>query len=96
MESDPGADLERRAARIEFAEGALARTRVPVRGLADLGRDVLTDVDVLSLDVDRRLRVTRSVLECKSGRARPASQTGSSGWPGSNPTFELSEPYWSA
>lgn len=67
---DPGADLERRVARLEFAEGALARLRVPVRVDADPGRGVLTDLDVLALDVDGRLRITRSILECKSGKGQ--------------------------
>lgn len=67
----PGGQLERRVARLEFAEGAFARLRVPlVADDADSGRDVLTDVDVLSLDLDRRLRLSRSVLECKSGKGQ--------------------------
>lgn len=66
----PGADLERRVARVEFGEGALVRLRVPVRIDADSGRDVLTDIDVLALDVDGRLRVSRSILECKSGKGQ--------------------------
>jgi hypothetical protein len=52
---------------MEFAEGALVRLRIPVRAEIDPGRDVLTDIDVLSVDVDLRLRVKRSILECKSG-----------------------------
>lgn len=63
-----GGELERRVARIEFAEGAVARLRVPVPAPgADSGRDILTDIDVLSVDVDLRLRVSRSSAECKSG-----------------------------
>ena len=65
-----GADLERRVARLEFAEGALARLRIPVYVDAEAGRDVLTDLDVLSLDIDSRLRLSRSTLECKSGRGQ--------------------------
>jgi hypothetical protein len=65
---DEGADLERRLARLEFAEGALARLRVPVQVEAEAGRDVATDVDVLAIDVDQRLRLTRSITECKSGQ----------------------------
>lgn len=65
-----GAELERRVARLEFAEGALARLRVPVYIDAEAGRDVLTDLDVLSVDIDSRLRLTRSTLECKSGRGQ--------------------------
>ena len=68
--NSPGADLERRVARIEFGEGALARLRVPIRVDADSGRDVLTDIDVLAVDVDGRLRVARSILECKSGKGQ--------------------------
>jgi hypothetical protein len=65
-----GAELERRVARLEFAEGALSRLRVPVYVDAEAGRDVLTDLDVLSLDIDSRLRLSRSTLECKSGRGQ--------------------------
>ena len=65
-----GAELERRVARLEFAEGALARLRVPVFVDAEAGRDVLTDLDVLSIDIDSRLRLSRSTLECKSGRGQ--------------------------
>ena len=67
---DDGADLERRVARLEFAEGALARLRVPVQVEAEAGRDVATDIDVLAIDVDQRLRLTRSITECKSGRGQ--------------------------
>jgi hypothetical protein len=62
-----GEDLERRIARLEFSQGALARLRVPVKVPADPGRNVLTDLDVLAIDVDLRLRTSRSILECKSG-----------------------------
>ncbi len=66
-----GGQLERRIARIEFAEGAVSRLRVPVPAPgATAGREVLTDIDVLSLDVDLRLRVSRSSAECKSGRGQ--------------------------
>jgi hypothetical protein len=67
---DPGGDLERRVARVEFAEGAFVRIRVPVRVDAESGRDVLTDVDVLALDVDLRLSVTTGLLESKSGKGQ--------------------------
>lgn len=67
---DQGSDFERRVARLEFAEGALARLRVPVFVDAEAGRDQLTDLDVLALDFDNRLRVSRSILECKSGRSQ--------------------------
>ena len=66
-----GGDLERRVARVEFAEGALVRMRVPVAAPgAESGRDILTDIDILSVDVDLRLRTTRSSSECKSGRGQ--------------------------
>ena len=68
--ANDGAELERRVARLEFAEGALARLRVPVYVDAEAGRDVLTDLDVLSIDIDNRLRLSRSTLECKSGRGQ--------------------------
>ncbi|NYD25042.1 hypothetical protein [Kineococcus aurantiacus] len=66
MQND-GHDLERRVGRVEFAEGALVRLRAPIRVDAESGRDVLTDIDVLAIDVDGRLRTSRSILECKSG-----------------------------
>lgn len=53
--------------RVEFADGALVRLREPIRVDAESGRDILTDIDVLAIDVDGRLRVSRSILECKSG-----------------------------
>ena len=66
-----GGQLERRVARLEFAEGAYTRLRVQLAAEgADSGKDVITDVDVLSLDLDRRLRLSRSVLECKSGKGQ--------------------------
>lgn len=67
---NPGAELERRVARLEFAEGALTRLRVPIRVTADPGRAILTDLDILALDVDNRLRMGRSILESKSGRGQ--------------------------
>lgn len=66
-----GGAFERRVARLEFAEGAFVRLRVPVSSDgADSSRDVLTDIDILSLDIDSRLRFTRSSLECKSGKGQ--------------------------
>ncbi|HEV8653824.1 MAG TPA: hypothetical protein VG276_31615 [Actinomycetes bacterium] len=56
--------------RVEFAEGALVRLRAPVRVNAEAGRDVLTDLDVVAVDIDLRLRVSRSILECKSGQGQ--------------------------
>ena len=67
---DPGADLERRVGRLEFAEGALARLRVPMRIAADRGREILTDLDVLAVDIDGRLRTSLSVLECKTTKGQ--------------------------
>lgn len=66
-----GGELERRVARLEFAEGALARVRVPVAADgSDGSRNVLTDMDILSVEVDARLRLSRSSLECKSGKGQ--------------------------
>lgn len=65
-----GAELERRVARLEFAEGALARLRVPLRVAADPGRAILTDIDVLAIDIDNRLRISRSILECKTTKGQ--------------------------
>ncbi|WP_370289080.1 hypothetical protein [Nocardioides sp.] len=62
--------MERRVGRTEFNDGALVRLRVPIRVDADSGRDVLTDIDVLAVDVDGRLRISRSILECKSGKGQ--------------------------
>lgn len=70
-EDTDGGVFERRVARLEFAEGAFVRLRVPVSADgAEQGRDVLTDIDILSIDVDSRLRSTRSSLECKSGKGQ--------------------------
>lgn len=64
----PGGDLERRIARVEFAEGAFVRLRVPVPAeVNDSGRDILTDIDVLSVDVTNRLHIETSSYECKGG-----------------------------
>lgn len=58
-------------ARLEFADGAFVRLRVPLPADdADAGRDVLTDIDVLSIDIDSRLRISRSSMECKSGKGQ--------------------------
>lgn len=66
-----GGLLERRIARVEFAEGALVRLRVPVPAEdADSGRDVLTDIDVLSVEVGSRLQIELATHECKSGRGQ--------------------------
>jgi hypothetical protein len=66
---DKGSELERRVGRVEFAQGALVRLRWPVFSPeAPAGRRVLTDVDVLSIDYDARLRHSISIYECKSIR----------------------------
>ena len=70
-EETDGSVFERRIGRLEFSEGALVRLRVPVAAPgADRGREVLTDVDVLTVDVDLRLRITRSSVEAKTGRGQ--------------------------
>lgn len=70
MMADQGEEFELRVARVEFAEGAHVRLRVPVRMDVESGRDILTDIDVLGLEVDQRLRTTRTVIECKSGKGQ--------------------------
>lgn len=66
-----GGRLERRIGRVEFAEGALVRLRVPVPAeRAESGRSVLTDIDVLSVEVGSRLQVELASHECKSGRGQ--------------------------
>jgi hypothetical protein len=66
---DKGSDLERRVGRAEFAQGALVRLRWPVFSPgAPAGRRVLTDVDVMAVDYDARLRLSVSIYECKSVR----------------------------
>jgi len=62
-----GKVLENRVGRIQFAAGSFTRLRVPVRALASRGRKILTDIDVLAVDIDFRLRPTLLVYECKSG-----------------------------
>ncbi|BBX94142.1 hypothetical protein H5U98_22785 [Mycolicibacterium boenickei] len=53
---------------MEFAEGAFVRLRVPLPAdTDDSARSVLTDIDVLSIDVDNRLRVETSSYESKGG-----------------------------
>ncbi len=64
MTIDPtsGEDMERRVARVEFAEGAFTRLRVPVKIEAEPGRDVLTDIDVANGEgVAREIRRFRDM-----------------------------------
>lgn len=63
---EKGAELERRFGRLEFADGAFVRLRWPIYQQVGGRRRTITDVDVLSLDFDSRLRPTLSVAECKS------------------------------
>jgi hypothetical protein len=59
---------------LEFAEGALARLRVPVPAEdAGAGRDVLTDIDVLSTDVEPACGSRDRRWSARAGRARPVS-----------------------
>lgn len=69
-----GADLERRFARLEFADGALVRTRWPVTHQISGRRRSVTDVDVLSVDFSTRLQETISIAECKSARGQSGEQ----------------------
>jgi hypothetical protein len=64
---DNGKVLENRVGRIQFGAGSFTRLRVPVKALASQGRKILTDIDVLAVDVDHRLRSSLSIYECKSG-----------------------------
>lgn len=65
-----GHDLERRVARIEFASGSFVRPNVLLYANREVELGVLTDLDVLSIDVDGRLRLSRGMLECKSGQGQ--------------------------
>jgi hypothetical protein len=72
--SDRGADLERRVGRLEFADGALVRLRWPVAHQVSGRRRTITDVDVLVVDFDARLRPLVSIIECKSARGQAGEQ----------------------
>jgi hypothetical protein len=72
--SNRGEELERRFARVEFADGALVRLRYPVTQEIARRRRQITDIDVLSLDFDARLRPTLGIAECKSARGLSGEQ----------------------
>lgn len=67
-----GAALERRVARLEFAEGAVVGIRYPVREPDSDQAHAITDLDVVAVDIDDRLRTTLSIFECKSVRGQKA------------------------
>ncbi len=67
-----GAALERRVARVEWAEGAVVALRFPVREPDSDQAHAITDVDVLSVDIDARLRTSTSIFECKAVRGQKA------------------------
>lgn len=67
-----GAALERRVARLEFAEGAVIAIRYPVREPNSDQAHAITDLDVVAVDIDNRLRFTVSIFECKSVRGQKA------------------------
>jgi hypothetical protein len=69
-----GEDLERRFARAEFADGALVRVRYPVTHIIAGRARTVTDVDVLSIDFDSRLRPHIGISECKSTRGQSGEQ----------------------
>lgn len=73
MNASKGADLERRVGRVEFGDGSLVRLRWPVPSPADSMR-AITDVDVLAIDFDSRLRPQVSIIECKSIRGQAGEQ----------------------
>ncbi len=68
--TNAGADLERRVARLDYADGALVRTRWPVIQQVNGRRRTVTDVDVLTIDFDARLRPLLAITECKSARSQ--------------------------
>jgi hypothetical protein len=52
------------------------RLRVPVPADdGEAGQAILTDIDVLSIDIDSRLRLSRSSMECKSGKTQGEPST---------------------
>jgi len=65
-EEDRGFALERRVARLEFAQGATVVMRFPVRVSDGKDLHVITDVDVLSIEFDQKLRLHKTIIECKS------------------------------
>ncbi|MEU8227830.1 hypothetical protein [Kribbella sp. NPDC048915] len=69
-----GAELERRVGLVEFADGSLVRLRHPVTQQIDGRRRIVTDVDVLSLEFDSRLRPRVGITECKSTRGQAGEQ----------------------
>jgi hypothetical protein len=71
---EKGDELERRFARVEFADGALVRVRHPVTQSVGGRPRTVTDVDVLSIDFDSRLRPHIGISECKSTRGQSGEQ----------------------
>jgi hypothetical protein len=69
-----GDELERRFARVEFADGALVRVRHPVTHIVGGRSRIVTDIDVLSMDFDSRLRPHIGISECKSTRGQSGEQ----------------------
>jgi hypothetical protein len=61
-----GAELEHRVARLEFADGSFVRLRHPVYTQALGSNRQITDIDVLSIEFDGRLRARITITECKS------------------------------
>lgn len=72
--TDRGAQLERRVGRLEFVNGSLVRLRHPVTQVLDGRRRDVTDIDVLSIDFDARLRTFAGITECKSVRGQAGEQ----------------------
>lgn len=65
-----GKDLERRVARLEFAQGSTVVMRFPVRVYDHQGPEIITDIDVLSVNFDLKLRDHVTIIECKSVRGQ--------------------------
>lgn len=65
-----GRELEQRVARLEFAQGSTVLMRFPVRVYDYKGPEIITDIDVLSIHFDQKLRPHMTVIECKSVRGQ--------------------------
>ena len=90
---EKGSELERRVGRVEFAQGALVRLRWPVFSPgASADRRILTDVDVMAIDYDARLRHSISIYECKSIRGAKGEPDRLMWLVGCNASSELTEP----
>jgi hypothetical protein len=67
---DPGSLFECRVARLLNREGRFVRRRVDITRWVHPERVQVTDIDLLALDFDATLRLTREIGECKTTEAR--------------------------